>query len=299
MNMFHEYNECFKYAVARAVHPVDHSAERIIKKLREKTVTLNWEGINFPTPLKDITKFEKQNPCISLNVFGYEGGIYPMRINEKPEGTNHVDLLSIANKEGMQHYCWIKSMSRLLSSQISKNEHKQQYCRRYLNPFRSEDSLKDHVEYCSNNEAVRISYPEKGSDKSILKFKNINRFMRVPFVVYADFEAFIEPIQNMCQRDPRESYTAPYQKHTPSSFCYYIKCFDDDVYSKQPVIVTKEKQDDDIAQIFVDMLEADIKDIYTKFKEKKKMVFNKDDKRNFEESAVCHICKKPFEAGEE
>jgi len=28
------------------------------------------------------------------------------------------------------------------------------------------------------------------------------------------------------------------------------------------------------------------------------MVFNKDDKRNFEEAMVCHICKKPFEAGE-
>ena len=26
------------------------------------------------------------------------------------------------------------------------------------------------------------------------------------------------------------------------------------------------------------------------------MVFNKEDKRNLEESAVCHICKKPFEA---
>jgi len=47
------------------------------------------------------------------------------------------------------------------------------------------------------------------------------------------------------------------------------------------------------------MLEADIKEIYAKFNEKKKMVFNKDDKRNFEEAMVCHICKKPFEAGEE
>jgi len=99
--------------------------------------------------------------------------------------------------------------------------------------FRSEDSIKEHVEYCSNNEAVRIIYPEKGSVKSILKFNNINRFMRVPFVVYTDFEAFIEPIHT-CRLDPRESYAAPYQKHTPSSF----KCFDDDVYSKEPVIVT-------------------------------------------------------------
>jgi len=110
-------------------------------------------------------------------VFGYEGGVYPLRISEQPEGTNHVDLFLIANEEEMQHYCWIKSMSRLLSSQKSKNEHKQQYCRRCLNPFSSEGSLKEHVEYCSNNEAVKIIYPEKGSDKSIIKFKNINRFM--------------------------------------------------------------------------------------------------------------------------
>jgi len=40
-----------------------------------------------------------------------------------------------------------------------------------------------NVVYCSNNEAVRITYREKGSVKSILKFKNINRSTRVPFVV--------------------------------------------------------------------------------------------------------------------
>ena len=191
INLKNEDNECFKWAVTTAVHPGDHNAERITKELREQAETLNWEGINFPMPLKDITKFEKQNHGISVNVFGYEGGIYPLRISEHSEGTIHVDLFLIANEEGMQHYCWIKSMSRLLNSQISKDGHKQQYCRTCLNPFRSEDSLKEHVEYCSNNDAVRVVYPEKGSVKSILKFDNISRFMRVPFVVYVDFEAFI------------------------------------------------------------------------------------------------------------
>jgi len=38
-------------------------------------------------------------------------------IDCEPEGTNHVDLFLIANEEGMQHCCWIKSTSRLLSSQ--------------------------------------------------------------------------------------------------------------------------------------------------------------------------------------
>jgi len=201
---------------------VDYNAELISKILRKQAETLNWEGINFRMPLKDITKFGKQNPSISVNVFGYEGGIYPLRISEHPEGIINVDLFLIANEEGMQHYCWIKSMNRLLSSQKSKHNGKLHFCRRCLNPLRSEDSLKEHVEYCSNNEAVRNIYPEKGSDKNIVKFKNINRSMIVPFVVYVDFEAFIEPIQKTCQPDPRESYTAPYQKHTPSSFCYYI-----------------------------------------------------------------------------
>ena len=59
-------------------------------------------------PLKDITKFEKQNHGISVNVFGYEGGIYQLRISEHSEGTTHVDLLLIAIEEGMQHYCWKK-----------------------------------------------------------------------------------------------------------------------------------------------------------------------------------------------
>jgi len=108
INVKNEDNECFKWAVTRAVHPVDHSAELVSKILRKQAETLNWEGINFPMPLKDITKFEKQNPSISVNMFGYEGGVYPLRISEHPEGTIHVDLFLIANEEGMQHYGWIK-----------------------------------------------------------------------------------------------------------------------------------------------------------------------------------------------
>ena len=63
----------------------------------------------------------------------------------------------------------------------------------------------------------------------VVKFKNYKNSMRVPFVVYADFESFITPIET-CEPNPTESYTNKYQHHTPSSFCYYIKCFDDCVF---------------------------------------------------------------------
>ena len=43
-----------------------------------------------------------------------------------------------------------------------------------------------------------------------------------------------------------------------------MKCFDDTLYSHQPVTFVKELNDDDVAQIFMDKLERNIKEIYTK-----------------------------------
>ena len=88
--------------------------------------------------------------------------------------------------------------------------------------------------------------------------------MRVPFIVYADFESFVKPMT--CQPNNNKSYTNKYQYHVPSSFCYYIKCFDDDVYKQEPVLFTTENEDDDVAYIFIDKLEENIKQIYNQFK---------------------------------
>ena len=70
--------------------------------------------------LSDINKFENHNSSISVNVFGYENLVYPLRIskhNYKREST--VNLLIISN-DTKQHYCWIKDISKLLSLQTSK-----------------------------------------------------------------------------------------------------------------------------------------------------------------------------------
>ena len=84
--------------------------------------------------------------------------------------------------------------------------------------------------------------------------------MRVPFIVYAYFE-FFTPQLSTCQTNLDKSYTNRYQKHTPSGFCYHIKCFDDTLYFQEPVTFVKEYDDDDVAQIFIDTLEKNIKEI--------------------------------------
>ena len=51
-----------------------------------------------------------------------------------------------------------------------------------------------------------------------------------------------------------------FQNVVLSSFCYHIKCFDDSLYKQNPVTFTAENADDDVAQIFVDTLEQNIRD---------------------------------------
>ena len=64
-----------------------------------------------------------------------------------------------------------------------------------MNSFWSKDSWERHLEYCNKNDAVKIVLPK---ESTMLKFKNYNHSMRVPFVVYADFECFTENISS-CQ----------------------------------------------------------------------------------------------------
>ena len=158
-------------------------------------------------------------------------------------------------------------------------------CFRCLNTFYSDKSLASHHEYCKAHEAINIEFPKEGTK---IYFKDHDRSVRVSFIVYADFESF--PTQlSTCQPNPDKSYTKPYQKHTSSGFCYRIKCFDDTLYSQEPVTFVKEFNDDDAAQIFIDTLEKNIKEIYNKFKFPKSMIMTMHDKLIFDNSTLCHI----------
>ena len=99
--------------------------------------------------------------------------------------------------------------------------------------------------------------PKEGS---MIKFKH-NRKMRVPFVVHADFEALVKPIGGY-EPDSGKSFTNPYQRHKPCGFCCHIKCFDDESYSRKPVIYRAKSDEEDASQIFVEIFEENIKKIH-------------------------------------
>ena len=284
INMQNKDNKCFLWCVLRALNPKGNHPERVDKELKEKENTLNMDRIKYPVSLKDINKFENQNPTISITVYGYEEKeVRPLRNNNNMDREHKIKLMLI-EKNGVKHYAWVKNTSRLLSSQVSKHNGKKYFCDRCLNPFWCEQSLNKHLEYCSNHEAVKIEMPKKG-DK--LKFENYYKGERLPFIIYADTESLIKPIQT-CEADPEKSYTKKYQKHEPISFSYYIKCFDDNVFSQKPRNYTGL----DAMQKFVEWLEEDIKIIANI--PAKKMIFGEKEKEQYEKETKCWICKGKF-----
>ena len=155
INIQNKDNKCFLWCVLRALNQKADHPERLDKKLKEKGNTLNMDGIGYPVSLKDIDKFENQNPTISITVFGYKGkSVYPLR-NSNNMNREHKIRLMLIEKDGVQHYCQVKNVNRLLSSQVSKHNGKNYFCDRCLNAFWCEESLNKHLEYCSNHEAVK------------------------------------------------------------------------------------------------------------------------------------------------
>ena len=281
INMNNDDNQCFKWAITRSLNPVDIKPERVTKILKMQAEKLNWTLIKFPTKVKDIHKFEKQNN-INVNVFSYDDEtkkVYTLRLS-KTNNEVHVNLFLYD-----EHYSVVKDISRLISSQLSKKEHKKYICTRCLNAFGSEKTLQTHLEYCQNYDHQHHVYPEP-SKNDVVYFKQYHKLHKIPFVVYADFESFIEPIDNKIGKG-----TVQYQKHTPSGFCYTIKCMDEKIYEGKTVLYTMKEEGEDIGKKFVSSLEEDLKEVYKILKTEIPIKMTKKDEENFKTAKNCYACK--------
>lgn len=102
----------------------------------------DFDGIEFPIPIKQITKLEYRNARVSGNVYGINdrNAIYPLRFCEK-EKKNHFDLLFLQNSNGVSHYCYIKNFTKLILSQKTKNAHKAVFCKRCFQHYQGKKKL--------------------------------------------------------------------------------------------------------------------------------------------------------------
>ena len=287
INMKNEDDKCFLWSVLRGLNLKDKNNDRIDKDLRSKENTLNMEGIKYPVDLKAINRFERQNPDIAISLMGYNNNkeIYPLKSIKNINRKHQIALLLLKDGE-KSHYCLVKNMSALLASQYNNHKGKREYCFNCFNSFNSPESLKAHLEYCNLNECVKINMPPPNT---YLKFDKLKNTVKAPFVIYADFESLIKPLQS-CNPDPNQSYTNKYQKHKPISFSYYIKSFNESVYKSKKESYTQEKEEDPDAMLtFIKRLEEDVRKIVELGN--KEIEITIEEEEQFNNAMECWICK--------
>ena len=277
INMENDDEQCFKWAVTRALNPVDRDSERVTKILKKQSEKYNWNDIEFPTKLKDIHKFEKNNN-VNVNVSDSETKkVYTLRLSK----TEHEETVNLFLYN--EHYGVVKNLSRLVSSQVNKQDHKKFICLRCLNHFKSSESLEKHLELCQNHDHQHHVYPIEHN--KYVFFKQFQKMHRVPFVVYADFECLVEPVDNKIGKG-----TVQYKKHTPSGFCYTIKCMEESIYESKTVLYTTKEEGEDIGKKFVKSLEKDLKEVYKILKTIVPIKISEQEEESFKNAVNCYAC---------
>ena len=173
-------DKCFQYSITVALNhqKIKKHPERI-SNTEPFIDQYNWEGIKFPTGIKDWKKYERNNKTIALNILlipHNENTInlaYKSKYNREHE--NQVVLLMITNGEKW-HYialksertddgfnCPISSLSRLFRV-ITSNHNGDFYCLNCLHSFRTDNVLKRHERLCDNNDYCSVEMPTQANN---------------------------------------------------------------------------------------------------------------------------------------
>jgi len=89
------------------------------------------------------------------------------------------------------HFVTIKNLSGLLSNKNKSNQYKIHYCRYCLQSFKTITNLDRHTEVCMIHGPQRTKF----SNDWKLEFNDFSGMNHAPYVIYADFEAYLKPAE--------------------------------------------------------------------------------------------------------
>ena len=303
INIQNTDNECFKWSILAALHPQEKNNYRVSKYLPYQD-ELSFAGIEFPVKLNQIQKFEVLND-ISVNIYilqkdGEKYEVSPCHVTaEKRE--KHVNLLLIQDRYFDEkdrhthteidiipkyHYVLIKSLSRLLHTQVSSRKCKPFCCERCLHVFYTESNLQSHEVDCVRINKCRIVLPQEKN--KILKFSDHCKSEKVPFVIYADIESLLKKTENK----------KTFQLHEAYSMGFYIKCsFDED---KSYYKSYRRLSSDEItpAEWFITELKNIADEVEKLYKNPVPMRLSDLEELDFQLSLKCHMCQRAFNDGD-
>ena len=191
----------------------------------------------------------------------------------------------IISENNRKHYVAIKSLRSLLSSKNTKHKGKENFCKNCLQGFIEESSIDEHLDYCINNKSVKVIMPHK---KPIVQYSDGQFQFKVPFIMYADFESVLEPIQD-AGNDPMISSSRGVNNNVPSGWCISSKF----VYGKVETSLKLYRGKDYIRK-FCDHVIGEARRLYHAFPEKPKEPLTKKQLKKYEKASRCYISFKSF-----
>ena len=284
LNVKNYDNRCLMWAVLSSLHYREEREDpEKVEHYFQFINTIDVSNIDFPTPLSQIARFERQNSMLSINIFGYEDSqIFPLYITKKTH-CHHVNLLYLKD-DTKAHYVWIKKFNRFLS-RTKKHHSEHFFCYLCLQGFIDKEKLEEHEKDCKNFQFQKISLPKEGE---VLSFKEQAKTARIPFCIYADFECLTTKIDS-CDQDPNVSSTNDYQQMEPYSYGYQ-RVSVDSRFDKPPVIY----RGPDVIENFITALLEEEKEIKSILANIEPMTVNEFVRLEYKEAKSCYVCKKPF-----
>ena len=119
-----------------------------------------------------------------MNVFRYNDRISPLYVSTKKKkkkcNEQVLNVLLISNEE-KSHYVLMKDFNRLMYSK-TKHKDRKHFCMSCLQNFTTKEILNNHRERCLSINGTQAAIYEAG----IIKFKNYDKQIPIPFKIYAD-----------------------------------------------------------------------------------------------------------------
>ena len=126
-------------------------------------------------------------------------------------------------------------------------------------------------------------------DNNIIKYNNGEKFIKLPFVIYADLECLLEKMST-CQNNPNKSSTIKINKHTPSGYSIFTSCSFDESKNK----INYYRGDDCMKKFFKNLRENATKIINYEKKKIIPTILTTKEEICYNKQKICYICKSEF-----
>ena len=147
------------------------------------------------------------------------------------------------------------------------------------------DLLERHKPECKGllKSPTRTEMPKVGENK--MSFTNYHKQMKVPYVVYADFEYVLRKISSR-ESDNKRSFTVKTEKHEPCGFSYMVMRSDGATFGSFTY------RGEDAVFVFIVWLLNHERKMREDTENKRQLVMTPEDWQKHRNATNCHICNK-------